>query len=74
VSTRTWGQDDRASVFIGCARSRHKFYAVRHGRTCRLYFNWLDCSREVIDFKGAEHKSFGSLVQVEDYLFRVRDS
>ena len=46
-----------------------KFYAVKHRRTLGLYFSWADCEREVIGYKGAEHKSFRNLEDAEDYLF-----
>jgi hypothetical protein len=48
----------------------HKFYAVRRGRTPGLYFSWADCSRQVTCHKGAEYKSFRTLVEAEEYLFR----
>ena len=50
------------------AESR-KFYAVTHGRTPGLYFSWANCEREVIGYKGAEHKSFRNLEDAEDYMF-----
>jgi hypothetical protein len=48
----------------------HKFYAVRRGRTPLLYFSWADCSRQVTCHKGTEHKSFWTLAEAEEYLFR----
>jgi ribonuclease HI len=50
--------------------AQQKFYAVRKGRVPGLYFSWEDCAREVIGFKGAEHKRFGTLADAEVYLFQ----
>lgn len=47
------------------------FYVMKRGRTPGLYFSWQDYAREVIDFKGVQHKSFRSLIDVEAYLFET---
>lgn len=56
----------------GSVVGKPKFYAVRQGRTPGMYFSWADCAREVVGFKGCEHKSFSSLVEAEEYLFRSK--
>ena len=52
---------------VGATRSQ-KFYAVRRGYRPRLYLSWHDCKVEVDGFRGAEHKSFRTLAEAEDFL------
>lgn len=45
-----------------------KFYAVKKGKMCGIYFNWDDCKTQVEGFKGAEYKSFKTLSEAEGYI------
>ncbi|WP_040212265.1 viroplasmin family protein [Clostridium polynesiense] len=47
-----------------------KYYAVAKGRSgeSNIYTSWDECKADVIGFKGAVYKSFGALVEAENYL------
>jgi hypothetical protein len=37
---------------------RFNYYAVKRGYKCGLFFNWLDCERQVKGYSGAQFKGF----------------
>ena len=44
-----------------------KYYAVRKGRNPGIFSTWLECSKSITGFKGAEFKSFKSLKEAQDF-------
>ena len=53
---------------LGSHVGRYNFYAIRKGSSCGLYFNWLDCKREVNNFPKVQFKDFQSKEEAERYL------
>ncbi len=47
---------------------KSKFYAVKNGRQCGLFYTWDDCLAQVKGFKGAEYKSFATRQEALAYL------
>ena len=45
-----------------------KYYAVRKGRKVGIYETWEECRQQVIQFKGAEYKSFVNKEEAEAFL------
>ncbi|HPZ06790.1 MAG TPA: ribonuclease H family protein [Candidatus Eremiobacteraeota bacterium] len=45
---------------------KKKFYVVWKGRNKGIFTSWEDCSTQVSGFKGAEYKSFNTLVKAEE--------
>ncbi len=45
-----------------------KYYAVKKGNTTGIFETWEDCKKSVLNFKGAEYKSFTSLDEAREYL------
>jgi hypothetical protein len=45
-----------------------KYYAMRKGYHCGLFYYWPDCEREVKYFSGAEFKSFRRVKDAMAYL------
>ena len=46
----------------------NKVYAVRKGRTPGIYYSWHDCQKEVVNFHGAEFKSFATEMEAKAFL------
>lgn len=45
-----------------------RFYVVKKGRTPGIYFNWIDCDKQVNKYPGNEFKSFDSINDAINYL------
>ena len=45
-----------------------KYYAVRVGRKCGVFKSWAECEAQTKGFKGAEHKSFKTLVEAQEFV------
>lgn len=45
-----------------------KFYAVKVGKNPGIYFNWTECSAQVMGFSGAIYKSFSTREEAEQFL------
>lgn len=45
-----------------------KYYVVKKGKVCGIYFNWNDCKAQIDGFSGAEYKGFDSLSDAQSYL------
>jgi ribonuclease HI len=48
--------------------ARQKYYAVRCGRRCGIFYKWEDCKEQVIGFSGAQYKSFKTREEANAYL------
>ncbi len=48
--------------------AKEKFYAVRVGKTPGVYKTWDECKKEVMGFKGAIYKSFGTLEEANSFI------
>ncbi|MED6155013.1 hypothetical protein PIB30_001695 [Stylosanthes scabra] len=49
---------------------RYSFYAVRVGRTPRIYSSWEECNMQVHGFPFCEFKGFQRLAEAEEYINR----
>lgn len=45
-----------------------KIYAVAKGRVPGIYGSWEDCERQVVQFPGADYKSFKSCADAAVYM------
>lgn len=45
-----------------------KYYAVRKGRITGIFNNWQECKNSIFRFKGAEYKSFSTLIDAKKYM------
>lgn len=48
--------------------AKQKYYAVKLGRQTGIFNTWDECKEQVIGFKNAEYKSFGSIIDANAYL------
>ncbi len=44
------------------------YYAVKDGKVPGIYFNWEDCKKQVIGYKGAVYKKFESIKEAESFI------
>lgn len=52
--------------------AKNKWYAVRVGRTTGIFDNWSDTQKSVKGYSGAEHKSFATREQAQQWLDEVK--
>ena len=45
-----------------------KYYAVRKGLNVGIYRTWDECKAQVLGYKGAEYKSFTTLIEAENFM------
>lgn len=45
-----------------------KYYAVKVGKSTRIFGTWDECKKQVVGFSGAIYKSFQSLDKAKEYL------
>lgn len=50
------------------SKGKTKFYAVLKGRRPGIYLTWNECKEQVNGYVGAQHKSFGTAQEAEQYM------
>lgn len=45
-----------------------KYYAVRKGKEPGIYTTWAECQKQVSGFKGAEFKSFKTMIEAQNFI------
>ena len=48
-----------------------KFYGVRKGRETGIFNTWSECQKSISGYSGAEYKSFNTLEEAKDYVYKV---
>ncbi|QQK07380.1 viroplasmin family protein [Miniphocaeibacter halophilus] len=49
------------------------YYAVKKGKTPGIYFNWDDCKKQVIGFKGAIYKKFENIEDAKGFILEEKE-
>lgn len=46
-------------------------YAVRAGHTTGIFKSWPECQKQILNYKGAEYRKFGNVVDAENFMKRI---
>lgn len=69
VASPVLHREPYSTDFVNAHRSSlGKYYAVRSGYRPGVYLSWSDCRVQVEGFSGAEHKSFKTYHEAEQYV------
>jgi len=49
-----------------------KYYAVRIGYLPGIYYNWEDCKKNVLSFKGAKYKKFDNILEAKNFINNIK--
>ena len=48
--------------------SSNAYYAVHKGHSVGIFLHWIDCKKQITDYKCASYKKFDNIIDAEDFV------